>query len=300
MTQPAVQQRIGIIGIGAMGLPMARNLQRRGLAPCVRDIDPAAEAAARALGLRVCASPAELAASCDVVVVVVVDAGQINEVLFGRDGVAAAAPGEGGARPVVVLCSTIGPVDMELFAVRLAFLRIDMVDAPISGGPDRAETGTMSMMVAARQDVFARCESVLRSMAASLYLVGERIGDGARTKLVNNLLAGVNLVAGAEAFALGTRLGLDRKVLFEVVKASSGSSWVFVDRMTRALEDDYAPRARTRILTKDVGLALAMAAEAGAPVPLGTQALEVFQLAVEAGFGDLDDASVVKTYLPDF
>ena len=284
---------VGVIGIGAMGAPMARHLHRSGCAPCVRDVDPAATAAALADGLEACDSAAALASVCDVVLVVVVDAAQIEAVLFDEGGVVQAARAPGAARQTVVLCSTIAAADTERFHARLQRAGIDCIDAPISGGPARAGNGTLSMMVAAEPVVFARCETLLRVLAASLHRVGERIGDAARIKLVNNLLAGIHLAAGAQAMALGARLGLDRRLLFEVIRASSGASWMLEDRMPRVLANDYAPRARTAILTKDVGLAMAMAQEAGVPLPMGEQALRVLQDAVAAGLGDVDDAAVI-------
>jgi L-threonate 2-dehydrogenase len=286
------QASIGVVGIGAMGLPMARQLLRRGRAPLVRDIDPQAVAAAAAAGLVACESAAALAQRCDTILVVVVDAPQIEEVLFGPGGIVQAARGQ-----TVLLCSTIGPADTETFARRLATHGIATVDAPISGGPARAANGTLSMMVAADPAALARCEPVLRLLASSLHGGGERVGDAARVKLVNNLLAGIHLAAGAEAFALGTRLGLDPRLLLQVINASSGASWIVADRMARALAGDIEPCARTRILTKDIGLALQMAQDAGVATPFGHAALAAFRAAVEAGFGDADDASVITTRL---
>ena len=287
--------RIGIIGIGAMGYAMATNLRRRGLPIVVRDIDPAAVTAAAAHGIAGCVSPAALAAQCDLVAIVVVDAGQIDEVLFGGDGVIHAA-----AKPAVMICSTIGATDTERFRDRLAEHGTALLDAPISGGPARAAAGTMSMMLACDRGLLERFEPTLREMAGTLFYVGEKVGDAARTKLVNNLLAGINLVAGAEALALGARLGLDKRALFEVIKASSGASWIVTDRMARALEGDYVPRARSVILTKDVGLAVQMADAAGIDTPLGDEALRLFKATVAAGLGELDDAAVIKSICPDF
>jgi len=293
--------RIGIIGIGAMGFAMATNLQDRGHAPLVRDIDPAAESAASARGLSTCASPAELAARCELIAIVVVDAAQIDEVLFGAAGAVHAGGASGAAeRPAVMICSTIAAADTERFRDRLAGHGIALLDAPISGGPVRAAAGTMSMMLACEQVLLDRFGSLLREMAGTLFYVGEKVGDAARTKLVNNLLAGINLVAGAEALALGARLGLDKRALFEVIKASSGASWIVTDRMARALEGDYVPRARSVILTKDVGLAVQMADAAGVDTPLGDAALALFKATVAAGFGELDDAAVIKAICPDF
>ena len=304
MAHPPDSARAGIIGIGAMGWPMARNLQRRGVAPLVRDIDARAVSTAAAHGVEACGSAAALASRCDVVVVVVVDAAQIDAVLFGdaagAHGVVHAVRAAGAPRQTVVLCSTIAAADAERFRDRLATHGIDTVDAPISGGPACADSGTLSMMVAAERVVFERVEALLRRMAATVHVVSERAGDGARMKLVNNLLAGINLVAGAEAMALGVRLGLDPHLLYEIILSSSGDSWIFGDRMARALAHDFAPRARTSILTKDVGLAVAMAAQAGIATPMGEQALAAFRATVAAGLGDEDDAAVIKTLLPDF
>ena len=293
--------RIGIVGIGAMGLAMARNLHRKGHALCVRDIDPVAVAAAAALGIEACDSPAALAARCDVLIVVVVDAAQIDELLFGPDGVvhAAAAPRTAphtaprAEALSVLLCSTIAAHDTERFHARLATHAIALVDAPISGGPVRAADGSLSMMLAGDAAVLERLEPLLRDLASKRFVIGAKPGDAARTKLVNNLLAGINLVAAAEAMALGARLGLDQQLLFDVINASSGASWIGQDRMARALVNDFEPRARAAILTKDVGLAVAMATAAGAPVPMGEEALRVLQDAVRAGLGDADDAAVI-------
>lgn len=284
--------RIGIIGIGAMGLPIARNLRSHGHAVMVRDIRAEAEQEARALGMQVCESPRALAQASEIVIVVVVDAAQIEAVLFGAAGVA----GSHGGATTVMLCSTIAPHDTAAFAQRLAAHGIATIDAPISGGPARALAGTMSMMVAAPAATLASWRELLAQMAAKRFELGETIGDAAKAKLVNNLLAGTNLVAGAEALALAERLGLDGRRMFEIVNASSGASWIFEDRMARALADDFEPRAATHILTKDLGLATSLAAAVQQPTPLGDAALAKFRETVERGWAALDDAAVLKSY----
>jgi 3-hydroxyisobutyrate dehydrogenase len=171
-----------------------------------------------------------------------------------------------------------------------------MLDAPVSGGPARAREGTLSMMVSGRDAARERAEGVLADVAAKRFLVGAAPGQGSKAKIVNNLLAGVNLAAACEAMTLGLKLGLDAKLVFEVVSASSGASWIFGDRMARVLEGDYAPRAATRILTKDLSIAAATAAEAGVPGPFATTARDVFAAAVADGQGDADDAAVIRYY----
>ena len=301
MSPTAHPTRIGIIGIGAMGLAMARNLQARNYRVQVRDIDPLALARAAALDLEAAASPAALAAQSDVLIVVVVDAQQIETVLFGADGVVQAGAAPTRRTPLtVMLCSTIAAHDTERFHARLAAHAIDLLDAPISGGPVRAADGSMSMMLAGADALRTRHDALLCDLAAKVFYIGPKVGDAARTKLVNNLLAGVNLVAAAEALALGARLGLDRQALFNVIDASSGASWIGHDRMARALVDDFAPRARAVILTKDVTLAVAMADAAGIATPLADVALGVFKATVAAGLGEQDDAAVIKAIWPEF
>jgi putative dehydrogenase len=289
----AAKARVGIVGVGAMGMAMARNLHAKGWPVSTRDVRASTDDEARAAGLRVCASPRALAAQTDAVIVVVVDAAQIDEVLFGADGVVSA---EAGAK-TVMLCSTIAPQDSIRFAAQLAAHGIATIDAPISGGPARALAGTMSTMLAAPAATLETWQALLADLAEKRFVVSESIGDAAKAKLVNNLLAGINLVAGAEALALAEKIGLDPGAMFEIIRVSSGASWVFEDRMARALAEDYSPpRAAAHILTKDMGLATALAASAGHATPLGDAALARFREAVERGWGGFDDAAVIKTY----
>jgi len=269
---------------------MARRLLALGWEVGVRDLDPAREAALVAAGARAYATPAALAAAHAVVVVAVVDAGQCDAVLFAADGLAGAMP----AGACVVLCPTIGPASTESIAGRLGERGIACVDAPMSGGPARARDGTMSLMVACAEAAWSQHRGLLEALSSTIFRVGERPGDGARTKLVNNLLAAVNLAAAAEAIALAERVGLDPATTLDVIERSSGQSWIGSDRMRRALAGDLAPRAHTTLLAKDSALALAMAAEAGFDPPLGRLAAARFKAVCAAGFADLDDASLLE------
>jgi len=283
------QRAVGVVGVGNMGLAMALRLRELGFEVHVRDIDPAREALAIDAGARRATTPAELARSVDVVIVAVVDAAQTDAVLFADDG-AAVMMRAGGC---VFLCPTIAPASTEAIASRLAAAAIDTIDAPMSGGPARARAGTMSLMVACADRVFARWRGLLESLADPVFRLGERVGDGARTKLVNNLLAAVNLVGAAEAIALAERVGLDPARTLDVLERSSGQSWIASDRMRRAIAGDLAPRAHTTLLAKDSALAIAMAAATGASPRLGDAAAATFAAAVAAGHGGDDDASVL-------
>jgi L-threonate 2-dehydrogenase len=284
----SIARGIGIVGIGNMGLAMALRLRERGHAVAVRDLDAAREATAAAAGAVVCPTPAALARRCALLIVAVVDGAQTHELLFGADGAAdALAPGG-----CVMLCPTIAPDDVEAAARGLAARGLACIDAPMSGGPARARDGSMSLMLACDDAVWTRWEPVLADLAAHRFRVGTRPGDGARTKLVNNLLAAINLAGAAEAMRLAERLGLDAARTLDVIERSSGQSWIGSDRARRVLAGDAAPRAHMRLLAKDSALALDAARGAALALPLGAQAAEAFAAACRAGLADADDSAL--------
>ena len=281
---------VAIIGVGNMGGGMARNLLAKGVVVHVCDLDADKTQSLQALGARVAACPAQLAGMAALYIVCVVTAAQVNDVVWGEQGLAAQfQPGD-----TVMLCPTIAPEDTEAVAARLAGQGVATLDAPMSGGPQRAALGTMSLMVAGADAVFERHQALLNALANPVFRISQRVGDGARTKLVNNLLAGINLVGAAEALALAERMGLDGGRTLQVMAASSAQSWIASDRMTRALSGDWAPRAHMTLLEKDTGLAQQMALKAGYVGPLGPGAAAVFAQASAAGLAELDDAAVLR------
>ena len=286
---------IGIVGIGNMGLAIALRLRERGHTVEVRDVDHAREVLAMQVGCRAASDPADLARRCDLVMVVVVDAPQTREVVLGQRGLARAMhPGS-----AVMLCPTIGPADTETLAQTLVDEGVDWIDAPMSGGPVRARAGTMSLMVACDDAVFERWRGVLDDVASPVFRVGRRAGDGARTKLVNNLLAAINLAGASEALALADRLGLDPALTLSVIEKSSGQSWIGSDRMHRALAGDTAPQAHIGLLAKDSALAISSAGFAGLDLPGGTAASNCFKAAVAAGLVRQDDSALWQWLLHD-
>lgn len=286
-------QAVGVIGAGAMGMGVVRSLLRNGFAAHVRDVRREAEHEAAALGAICHPSPAALVTACEIAIVLVVDAAQIDDVLFGPDGAVAAMPPGG----IVMVSSTVDPDYVAALAPRVVAAGGLLVDAPVSGGPRRATDGTMTMMVAGEPAALTRCDALLAAIASKVFRVGAKPGDAAKFKIVNNLLAAVNLAAGAEALALAAKAGLDLSQVVAVVNASSGGSWIFADRMPRALAGDYAPRAAARILTKDVGIAVDFAKRHGVAAPFADAARTAFAATVAAGLGDDDDAAIVKSSL---
>ena len=283
-------QQVSLIGAGNMGGSMAANLLARGWTVEVCDIDPARVQSLVSKGALALSTPAQAAINSVAFIVSVVDAAQTDAVLFGPEGLARMLqPGH-----TVMLCPTISPQDVEAFSGRLAALGVHTVDAPMSGGPARARDGSMSLMVACAAEVHAQQAALLQALSTKVFRISERPGDGARTKLVNNLLAGINLVGAAEVLALAGRLGLDPGRTLDVIEQSSGQSWIGSDRMRRAIAGDFAPRAHVTLLEKDTRLAVEAARAAGFEGPLGARASEVFAQANRAGMAALDDAAIFK------
>jgi 3-hydroxyisobutyrate dehydrogenase len=238
------------------------------------------------------ASTAELAATCDVVVSVVVNAAQTESVLFGPAGCAAAMkPGS-----VFVMCSTVEPSWSLALEKRLNDMGLLYIDAPISGGAAKAASGQMTMMTAGADAAYALAEPLLNAMAAKVYKLGKQAGAGSKVKIINQLLAGVHIAAAAEAMALGLREGVDPDALYEVITHSAGNSWMFENRMAHVLAADYTPLSAVDIFVKDLGLVLDMARSSKFPLPLSATAHQMFMQASTAGFGREDDSAVIKIF----
>jgi 3-hydroxyisobutyrate dehydrogenase-like beta-hydroxyacid dehydrogenase len=296
--------KVGIVGIGAMGMGVAKALLAKGFEVVVRDLVAAREEEAVAAGAKRAASPADLAKRVNVVITLVVDAAQTREVLGVGPETGVRLPfrstesltANGSLTPIFMMCSTIAPTDTEEIAAALAKRGLAMVDAPISGGPARAHAGTLSMMASGSDAAIERCRPVIEAMSSKCFRMSDRPGDGSRMKIVNNMLAAANLAAGCEAMAMAAKLGLDLEQAADVVSASSGGSWIFADRMPRALAGDYAPRAAARVLLKDVGLFVHAARQLGLSAPMAECAREIFHDTVARGFAEEDDAAVLKRY----
>ena len=284
------QQPVGIVGVGNMGGAMAARLLAAGWPVQVCDIDLHRVRTLELQGAQVRHTPAQCATAVAALIVCVVDSPQVDTVLFGPAGAAAVLrPGQD-----VLLCPTIAPQDTERFAARLLDQGVCTIDAPMSGGPARARDGTMSLMLAGADEVIERQRALIAALSGKVFRISALPGDGARTKLVNNLLAGINLVGAAEAIALAERLGLDPGRTLALIEQSSGQSWIGSDRMQRAIGGDFEPRAHMTLLEKDTRLALQVAAAAGFEGPLGGAAHAVFARACDAGLAGQDDAALLQ------
>ena len=283
---------IGVVGLGAMGRGMAASLRRAGWNVHVCDVRLEAAQAFAADGGVACASPAELATHCEVIVSVVVNAAQTDTVLFGDGGAAAAMqPGS-----LFIMCSTVDPNVSVQFEQRLAALRLLYLDAPISGGAAKAASGEMTMMTSGTPAAYAKAGSALEAMAAKVYRLGDQAGNGSKVKIINQLLAGVHIAAAAEAMALGLREGVKAEDIYEVITHSAGNSWMFENRMAHVLAGDYTPLSAVDIFVKDLGLVLDTARASKFPLPLSATAHQMFMQASTAGYAKEDDSAVIKIF----
>lgn len=283
--------KVAVLGAGNMGGALVARLCEHHVSVLVCDPDPQRQAEALSVGAQVLPTPLAAVQGLGpdgVVLIVVVNDAQCEDVLWGEQGAATALQ----AGHTVVLCPTMAPEAVESIAARLVPMGVACVDAPMSGGPLRARAGTMSWMLAASKAALDRHPDFWSLLANPVFHVGQRCGDGARTKLVNNLLAGINLVGAAEVLALAERMGLNLHTTLDVIERSSGQSWIGSDRMRRALVGDLAPRAHVTLLEKDTGLAMAAAQRVGFEGPLGASAAAVFTQTRQAGWAEHDDGAV--------
>ncbi|MFM9370086.1 L-threonate dehydrogenase [Streptomyces sp. Da 82-17] len=288
--------RVGVVGLGAMGLGMARSLRTAGFDVGVHDLRPEVAAAFAEQGGTAHASAAALAAEVDVLVGVVVNSAQVESVLFGTgDGTGGAAD---ALRPgaVYVMCSTADPDWSAGLEKRLAERGVLYLDAPISGGAARAASGELTMMTSGSPAAYALADPVLDAMSSTVYRLGETAGTGSKVKIVNQLLAGVHIAAAAEAMALGIKAGVPAEALYEVITHSAGNSWMFKNRMAHVLAGDYTPLSAVDIFVKDLGLVLDAARPEKFPLPLASTAHQMFLQASASGLGGEDDSAVIKIF----
>ena len=284
-----MKEPVGFIGLGNMGLGMAGNLLKAGFPVVGFDIRNEVREKFRGLGGQAAGSPLEVAQKARVSVLVVLNFSQIEDVVLGKQGM------KEGLREgdLLIVSSTIAPSQIRSLGEKLEAHGVQVLDAPISGGKEGAEAGTLSIMVGGRKESYERCLPLLQAMGKNIYYMGG-LGNGLSLKLVNNLLVAVNNLAVAEAVSLGTRAGLDPKMILEVIPKSAGDSWMFRNRAYRMVDRDFACRGELDILVKDLGYVLEMAKSVKQPLVLSTLAREIYQMASNLGFGKEDDSAVVK------
>lgn len=282
---------VGFVGLGTMGMGMACTLVKAGFRVQGYDINPAALRTFVEAGGTGVSSVAAAAEGADALVIVVVNAAQAEELLFGAGAAEALPPGS-----VVILSSTVKPAFAQQTASRLYALGQEMIDAPVSGGMVKAAEGSLTIMASGHPVAFEKAHAVLTTLAAQVYRVGDACGQASTVKMVNQLLAGVHIAAAAEAMAFGVKAGVDPDLLYTIISNSAGSSWMFHNRVPHMLAGDYTPLSAVEIFVKDLGIVLETGTETRFPLPLSAIAHQLFLAAAAAGLGQEDDAAVVKVF----
>jgi 3-hydroxyisobutyrate dehydrogenase-like beta-hydroxyacid dehydrogenase len=280
---------VGFIGLGNMGQPMALNLAKHGFPLVVHDIDPAKVEPLRARGATVVESPAGVAAATDRTISMVETTAQAESVITGERGIVHAAK----SGHIVISMSTIDPLAARRLADTLAARGVAMLDAPVSGGTERAQTGELSIIAGGEAAIFDACRDLFKAMGTKIFHVGG-LGQGLAMKLVNNMLVQVNMVAVAEALVLGVKAGLDPKTIYEVVRVSTGTSSAFERGAARMLARDFSPAGTVDISFKDQELETAFAKQLGAPLLLANVSQQVYQMARAAGLGKQDGTAIIQ------
>lgn len=284
---------VAVVGLGAMGMGAAQSCVKAGLDTYGVDLDDKLLDKLKAAGAKGVAKNAnDFADKLDAVVLLVVNAKQVNQVLFADNGLAAKLkPGT-----AVMVSSTISAQDSKEISQKLTNLGLIMLDAPVSGGAAKAAVGEMTVMAAGSAEAFAKLKPVLDAVASKVYNIGTEIGLGATVKIIHQLLAGVHIAAGAEAMALAAKAGIPLDLMYDVVTHAAGNSWMFENRMKHVVDGDYTPLSMVDIFVKDLGLVNDTAKSLKFPLHLASTAYSMFTEASNAGYGKQDDSAVIKIF----
>lgn len=282
---------IAVFGLGSMGYGVAQSVLRAGHKVWGFDVVEAQVERFRAQGGQT-GTAIEAAAALDIAIIVVLNAAQTEDVLFGADGIVP------GMRPgaVVISCATVPPDFARAMAARSADHGVLYLDAPISGGSAKAAQGALSVMASGPAESFAAARPALDAMAATVFELGPAPGAGSAMKAVNQLLAGVHIATMAEAITFGISQGVDPAQFVDVISKCAGTSWMLENRAPHIVAGDYTPHSAVNIWLKDLGIVRDIARGAGCAAPLTETALAQFTEAAEAGLGREDDAAVAKVY----
>jgi 3-hydroxyisobutyrate dehydrogenase len=288
--------RIGFIGVGNMGGPMARNLVNAGHAVRAFDLDPAKIAEAVAGGAEAAADIAGAASGAEIVVTMLPAGRHVRGAYVDEGGILASAP----AGALLIDCSTIDVATAREVAATAEAAGFAMLDAPVSGGVVGAEAGTLTFMVGGTEEAFARARPLLVAMGRNIFHAGPS-GAGQAAKMCNNMILGISMIGVSEAFALARKVGLDPKKLFEVSSTASGQCWALTTYCPEPgiLEGapssrDYKPGFTAAMMLKDLKLAQDAAGGSGAETPLGRHAMELYEQFVEAGGAETDFSGIIR------
>ncbi len=283
--------KYGVVGLGSMGLGMAKSMLRAKLDVVGVDLSPDKISAFQEAGGEVSQNLLGVCSNLDVIFIVVVSAQQVDSVV---KSIVSSLKKEA----LLVCCSTVSPKFIRELKNSLTEQQrnLCLLDAPISGGAIKANAGEITVMASGPQEGFEKAAKAFHAIAFRVYNLGEEIGIGSTTKIVHQLLAGVHVAVASEAMAMGVQLGLDPRKFYDVVTHAAGNSFMFENRVPHILERDYRPKSSVNIFIKDLGIVADCADLNGCSVPIAKQALAAFKEAAKQGLGEEDDAALFKMY----
>jgi 3-hydroxyisobutyrate dehydrogenase len=287
------KRKLGFIGVGVMGGPMASALLRAGFELTVFDQARSQCEKLVPLGANIADSPRHVAAANGIVITMVPDTATVEKVLFGENGVA------GGLKPgaLVIDMSTTSPLATMEFGKRLAALGCEMLDAPVSGGPKGAIEGTLGIMVGGPREVFDRCLPIFQAMGKTITYIGP-LGDGQKTKLVNQLVGTTNLLGAVEGLRLARKAGLDVPTTLQAVMSGAANSWMLTNLIPLILNEDFAPGFSIRLQHKDLKLLTDWIASLGGDFPAARMVYSLFSKAIEMGLEGQGNQGLINVWGP--
>jgi 2-hydroxymethylglutarate dehydrogenase len=285
------KEHIGFIGLGAMGRPMAKNLLKAGYPLTVYDLNPEPIKEVIAHGAKAASSSAEAARDAEVIITMLPACDEVKSAVLGAGGVLGGAT-EGA---LLIDMSSIAPHTSKLVASEAAKVGVRFLDAPVSGGVTAAENGTLTIIVGGDRALLDGHMDLMQAMGKNIYHVGD-VGMGETVKMINQVLAGINMLAIAEAFVLGTKLGADPETIYKVIRVSAGNSFLIDARVPDyLLKGDFSrPGFALDLMLKDLGLAIESAKINKIPLFLTGQAYQYFSMASSWGLGKKDMSSVTE------
>lgn len=284
-------KKIAFAGLGAMGLPIVKNLLMAGYSVHGIDINPVSLATLEEMGGKGFINAKEACVGTDLLMILVVNSSQAKQVLF-DSGAINELPSNG----IVCLMSTCPPAEVQEIAQQVQTLGRRLVDAPLSGGVVGATNGSLTVMAACDESTFNEINGVFKVIGQRIFHVGHQAGQGAMCKTVNQLLCGLHIAVAAEAFSLAKKSGLDLELLLEIMSGSAASSWMLKDRGARMLESDPVVTSAVDIFVKDLGIVMQAGRDAKAALPLTSAAYQLFLSSSGRGDGRLDDSQVIRSF----
>lgn len=283
--------RIGFIGLGTMGLPMATNLLKKGYHLTIYNRTKQKSFPLQELGAEIVNSPKDVAAACDVVFTILTADAAVEEVMFSEQGILQGAH----TGLIVVDSSTVSPNTSKKIAQVLQTSNVEFLDAPVTGSEPQAIAGVLTFMVGGKHEIYERCLPLFEAMGQKAYHMGNH-GAGSYTKLANNTMAAINLLSFAESLVMAVKAGIDPELFTQVVSGGGARSSMADNKAQKIIHRDFQPNFSTALMNKDLGLAINLANELQIPVPVLSTVKEMLKISISNGYGNEDVCSVIKCY----